>query len=97
MNILDVWFDSGSSHLAVLKGNEWPADVYLEGPDQYRGWFHSSLLIGIGTRDNPPYKGVVTHGWTLDALDRVATTHLVDDLTNDYLLDDHPELQQFEL
>jgi len=65
-DILDVWFDSGSSHLAVLKGNEWPADVYLEGPDQYRGWFHSSLLIGIGTRDNPPYKGVVTHGWTLD-------------------------------
>jgi isoleucyl-tRNA synthetase len=65
-DILDVWFDSGSSHLAVLKGNEWPADVYLEGPDQYRGWFHSSLLIGIGTRGNPPYKGVVTHGWTLD-------------------------------
>jgi isoleucyl-tRNA synthetase len=65
-DILDVWFDSGSSHLAVLKGNEWPADVYLEGPDQYRGWFHSSLLIGIGVRGNPPYKEVVTHGWTLD-------------------------------
>jgi isoleucyl-tRNA synthetase len=65
-DILDVWFDSGSSHLAVLKGNEWPADVYLEGPDQYRGWFHSSLLIGIGVRNNAPYKGVVTHGWTLD-------------------------------
>jgi isoleucyl-tRNA synthetase len=65
-DILDVWFDSGSSHLAVLKGPEWPADVYLEGPDQYRGWFHSSLLIGIGIRGNPPYRGVVTHGWTLD-------------------------------
>jgi isoleucyl-tRNA synthetase len=65
-DILDVWFDSGSSHLAVLKGNEWPADIYLEGPDQYRGWFHSSLLIGIGIRENAPYKGVVTHGWTLD-------------------------------
>jgi isoleucyl-tRNA synthetase len=65
-DILDVWFDSGSSHLAVLKGNEWPADVYLEGPDQYRGWFHSSLLIGIGTKHHPPYRGVVTHGWTLD-------------------------------
>ncbi len=65
-DILDVWFDSGSSHLAVLKGPEWPADVYLEGPDQYRGWFHSSLLIGIGIHNNPPYKGVVTHGWTLD-------------------------------
>jgi isoleucyl-tRNA synthetase len=65
-DILDVWFDSGSSHLAVLKGNEWPADVYLEGPDQYRGWFHSSLLIAVGIRDKAPYRGVVTHGWTLD-------------------------------
>ncbi len=65
-DILDVWFDSGSSHLAVLKGPEWPADVYLEGPDQYRGWFHSSLLIGIGIHNNPPYRSVVTHGWTLD-------------------------------
>jgi len=65
-DILDVWFDSGSSHLAVLKGNEWPADVYLEGPDQYRGWFHSSLLIAVGVKDKAPYKGVVTHGWTLD-------------------------------
>src|SRR5580698_5393694 len=65
-DILDVWFDSGSSHLAVLKGPEWPADVYLEGPDQYRGWFHSSLLIATGIRDKAPYRGVVTHGWTLD-------------------------------
>jgi len=65
-DILDVWFDSGSSHLAVLRGNEWPADVYLEGPDQYRGWFHSSLLIATGIRDKAPYRGVVTHGWTLD-------------------------------
>jgi len=65
-DILDVWFDSGSSHLAVLHGNEWPADVYLEGPDQYRGWFHSSLLIATGIRDKAPYRGVVTHGWTLD-------------------------------
>jgi isoleucyl-tRNA synthetase len=65
-DILDVWFDSGSSHLAVLKGPEWPADVYLEGPDQYRGWFHSSLLVATGIRHHAPYKGVVTHGWTLD-------------------------------
>jgi isoleucyl-tRNA synthetase len=65
-DILDVWFDSGSSHLAVLHGNEWPADVYLEGPDQYRGWFHSSLLIAAGIRDKAPYRCVVTHGWTLD-------------------------------
>jgi isoleucyl-tRNA synthetase len=65
-DILDVWFDAGSSNLAVLKGNEWPADVYLEGPDQYRGWFQSSLLIATGLRDAAPYRSVVTHGWTLD-------------------------------
>ena len=65
-DILDVWFDSGSSNLAVLKGKEWPADVYLEGPDQYRGWFHSSLLVATGVRHAAPYRSVVTHGWTLD-------------------------------
>jgi isoleucyl-tRNA synthetase len=65
-DILDVWFDSGSSNLAVLKGAEWPADVYLEGPDQYRGWFQSSLLVATGVRGHAPFKGVVTHGWTLD-------------------------------
>jgi isoleucyl-tRNA synthetase len=65
-DILDVWFDSGSSNLAVLKGTEWPADVYLEGPDQYRGWFQSSLLVATGVRGHAPFKGVVTHGWTLD-------------------------------
>jgi isoleucyl-tRNA synthetase len=67
-DILDVWFDSGSTHLAVLtrENQHWPADVYLEGPDQYRGWFQSSLLVGIGTRGASPYKQVVTHGWTLD-------------------------------
>ena len=67
-DILDVWFDSGSSHLAVLSGGDarWPADIYLEGPDQYRGWFHSSLLIGMAARDGAPYREVLTHGWTLD-------------------------------
>jgi isoleucyl-tRNA synthetase len=65
-DILDVWFDSGSSNLAVLKGAEWPADVYLEGPDQYRGWFQSSLLVATGVCGHAPYRGVVTHGWTLD-------------------------------
>src|SRR6266849_4768159 len=65
-DILDVWFDSGSSHLAVLKGPEWPADVYLEGPDQYRGWFHSSLLVATGIKHKAPFRSVVTHGWTLD-------------------------------
>jgi isoleucyl-tRNA synthetase len=68
-DILDVWFESGSTHLAVLtaaNGLHWPADVYLEGPDQFRGWFQSSLLNGVGTRGASPYKQVLTHGWTLD-------------------------------
>jgi isoleucyl-tRNA synthetase len=66
-DILDVWFDSGSSHLAVLTGpGEWPADIYLEGPDQFRGWFHSSLLISVGVRDRAPYRQVMTYGWALD-------------------------------
>jgi isoleucyl-tRNA synthetase len=69
-DILDVWFDSGSSHEAVLGKRSdvpWPADVYIEGADQHRGWFHSSLLIGIGVRGEAPYRQVLTHGWTLDA------------------------------
>ncbi len=68
-DILDVWFDSGSSHEAVLGLNKklrWPADLYLEGSDQHRGWFHSSLLIGLGTRDAAPYKQVLTHGFVVD-------------------------------
>jgi isoleucyl-tRNA synthetase len=68
-DILDVWFDSGSSHLAVLteeNGLHWPADLYLEGGDQYRGWFHSSLLVGVGLRGSAPYKGCATNGWALD-------------------------------
>ncbi len=67
-DILDVWFESGSSHLAVLDParKEWPADLYLEGPDQYRGWFHSSLLVALGVRNAAPYRAVLTHGWTLD-------------------------------
>ena len=68
-NILDVWFDSGSSHEAVLPFYDeltWPAEIYLEGSDQHRGWFHSSLLIGIGTRGRAPFRQVLTHGFTLD-------------------------------
>jgi isoleucyl-tRNA synthetase len=68
-DILDVWFDSGTSHEAVLAARPsltWPADLYLEGTDQYRGWFQSSLLVGLGTRDRPPYKGVLTHGFVVD-------------------------------
>jgi isoleucyl-tRNA synthetase len=66
MNILDVWFDSGSSHEAVLSVRPeltWPADIYLEGSDQHRGWFQSSLLVGLGTRGRPPFKQVLTHGF----------------------------------
>lgn len=65
-DILDVWFDSGSSHLAVLKPNEIPCDVYIEGSDQHRGWFNTSLMVGIGATGKPPYKSVITHGFTLD-------------------------------
>ncbi|MEL6219118.1 MAG: isoleucine--tRNA ligase [Pseudomonadota bacterium] len=68
-DILDVWFDSGSTHAFVMRDREdgvWPADVYLEGTDQHRGWFHSSMLQGCGTRGRAPYKAVVTHGFTLD-------------------------------
>jgi isoleucyl-tRNA synthetase len=68
-DIIDVWFESGSSHAAVLghePGLPWPADLYLEGGDQYRGWFHSSLLVAVGTRGHAPYRAVATNGWTLD-------------------------------
>jgi isoleucyl-tRNA synthetase len=68
-DILDVWFDSGSSHEAVLGHDEalpWPADLYIEGSDQYRGWFQSSLLVGIGTRERAPFRQVVTHGFFVD-------------------------------
>ena len=72
-DILDVWFDSGVSSLAVLEhyeGLRWPADVYLEGGDQFRGWFNSSLMVGLAAHDAAPYRAVVTHGWTLDAQGR---------------------------
>ena len=68
-DILDVWFDSGSSHSFTLEDRpdlKWPADVYLEGSDQHRGWFHSSLLESCGTRGRAPYDAVVTHGFTMD-------------------------------
>jgi isoleucyl-tRNA synthetase len=68
-DILDVWFDSGSSHEAVLARLPdlgWPADMYLEGSDQHRGWFQSSLLVALATRGRPPYKEVLTHGFLID-------------------------------
>jgi isoleucyl-tRNA synthetase len=78
-DILDVWFDSGSSQQVVLGKREdlpWPADVYLEGPDQYRGWFHSSLLVALGARDASPYRTVICNGWTLDKEGRAMSKHL---------------------
>ncbi|MEW6017003.1 MAG: isoleucine--tRNA ligase [Pseudomonadota bacterium] len=68
-DILDVWFDSGSTHAFTLEGREntrWPADLYLEGSDQHRGWFQSSLLESSGTRGRAPYDAVLTHGFTMD-------------------------------
>ena len=68
-NILDVWFDSGVSHAAVLEereGLQRPADMYLEGSDQHRGWFHSSLLTAVGRTGHAPYKAVLTHGFVVD-------------------------------
>ena len=72
-DILDVWFDSGTSFAAVLEARsnlEFPADLYLEGSDQHRGWFHSSLLIAEGTRGKAPYKAVLTHGYVVDGYGR---------------------------
>lgn len=68
-DIMDVWFDSGSSHAAVLETRDdlnWPADMYLEGSDQHRGWFQSSLLTSVATRGKAPYKTVLTHGYVVD-------------------------------
>ena len=68
-DIFDVWLESGASYLALIDDEpdySWPSDLYLEGGDQYRGWFQSSLLCAMGTHQTPPYKGVVTPGWTLD-------------------------------
>ena len=73
-DIMDVWFHSGSSHAAVLKNRsylKWPADLYLEGADQYRGWFQSSLLTSVATMGTAPYKAVLTHGWVVDGKGRV--------------------------
>ena len=78
-DILDVWFDSGSSHLAVLtkdNGLPWPSDMYLEGGDQYRGWFHSSLLVGVGLRGESPYRECATNGWQLDGEGRAMSKSL---------------------
>jgi isoleucyl-tRNA synthetase len=97
MDIVDVWFESGSTHSFVLEQRadlEWPASLYLEGTDQHRGWFHSSLLESCGTRGRAPYDAVLTHGFTLDEQGRkmskslgnvVAPQEVVDKLGADIL------------
>jgi isoleucyl-tRNA synthetase len=78
-DIIDVWFESGSSHLAVLteaNALPWPADLYVEGGDQYRGWFHSSLLVGVGIKGRAPYRQCATHGFTLDEQGRALSKSL---------------------
>ena len=79
MDIIDVWFESGSSYLSVQSsegGLPWPSDLYIEGGDQYRGWFHSSLLCSIGARGQRPYNMVSTNGWTLDMQGRAMSKSL---------------------
>jgi isoleucyl-tRNA synthetase len=90
-DILDVWFDSGVSHLAVLTAKNslpWPADMYLEGGDQYRGWFHSSLLVGVALKGGAPYRATATNGWTLDgegrALSKSSGSEAAEKIVNKY-------------
>lgn len=88
-DILDVWFDSGVSHLVVMtpeNGMPWPAQVYLEGGDQYRGWFQSSLLTGVGLRDAAPYSECVTAGWLLDAQGRAMSKSLGNSIEPDQVI-----------
>ena len=82
MDIIDVWFESGSSYLVVQQQESypWPADLYTEGGDQHRGWFHSSLLCSIGARNSAPYKAVATSGWTLDEQGRAMHKSLGNDV-----------------
>lgn len=87
---LDVWFDSGTTHAAVLARDPalgWPADLYLEGPDQFRGWFQSSLLTAVATRGRAPYRGVVCHGWVLDGQGRAMHKSLGNTIEPSDLLD----------
>jgi isoleucyl-tRNA synthetase len=83
-DVVDVWFDSGSTHSFVLEGRDdlkWPATLYLEGSDQHRGWFHSSLLESAGTRGRAPYEGVLTHGFILAEDNRKMSKSMGNDLS----------------
>jgi isoleucyl-tRNA synthetase len=91
-DILDVWFDSGCSHEAVLAKRpelQWPADLYLEGTDQYRGWFQSSMLVALGTRDRAPYLGVLTHGFVVDERGRKMSKSLGNTVAPQQVIQEH--------
>ncbi|MEG2174834.1 MAG: class I tRNA ligase family protein, partial [Oscillospiraceae bacterium] len=91
-DIMDVWFDSGVSHAAVLdteEENHWPCDLYFEGADQYRGWFQSALLTAVAWRGEAPYRQVLTHGWVVDGEGKKMSKSLgngieSDEITNEY-------------
>lgn len=91
-DILDVWFDSGATHAYVLEQRpdlKWPADLYLEGSDQHRGWFHSSLLESCGTRGRAPYDAVLTHGFILDEQGRKMSKSLGNTVVPQQVIDDY--------
>ncbi|MEA1967244.1 MAG: class I tRNA ligase family protein, partial [Thermodesulfobacteriota bacterium] len=91
-NILDVWFDSGVSHAAVLedtKGLSRPADLYLEGSDQHRGWFHSSLLTAVGSIKKAPYRSVLTHGFVVDSNGRKMSKSIGNVIAPDKIIKQH--------
>jgi isoleucyl-tRNA synthetase len=90
--IVDVWFESGSSYEALVaeRGDQpWPSDLYLEGSDQHRGWFHSSLLVAVNDRDSAPYRAVLTHGFTLDGAGRKMSKSLGNVIAPQEVLKDH--------
>ncbi len=91
-DIMDVWFDSGSSHEAVLEDRDYlrrPADLYMEGADQYRGWFQSSLLTSVATNGEAPYKAVLTHGWTVDGEGKAMHKSLGNAISPDEVIKDY--------
>ncbi|WP_432736219.1 isoleucine--tRNA ligase [Maridesulfovibrio sp. FT414] len=91
-DILDVWFDSGTSYAAVVEKrpeHRFPADLYLEGSDQHRGWFHSSLLASVGTRNVPPYKTVLTHGYVVDKDGRKMSKSIGNVIAPQEIIDQH--------
>lgn len=91
-DIMDVWFDSGVSHTAVLDNYDeltWPADLYLEGADQYRGWFQSSLLTSVVYKGTAPYKSVCTHGWVVDGQGRAMHKSLGNGIAPEEIIDQY--------